>query len=1098
MTEVMGVPVQQSDTFLDVGGHSLAALRIMERLRAQGVIVSLRDIYEAQSMEALEARSTVSSACNDTNGRHLARISERIATPYEEALWVASLLAGDGSYRLPVVIEFRGGIDRQVVLEAIATLLQRHPSFRLKLLEQDRLRIVYGNAAPHIDQMFLFDSDGSDRPDTRAWAMVRNLWAERLAPEEGKTVRAAWIQLEQYRAWFVLIGHHIALDGPSIDILEDELAALLRGTSLEPTSPVVPDGRSTYNVEDKYVPAWVNLESTVRVAVSPTSRETRMLSQLLPSELPRLVEQAAHSLRVTPFSVVLAAWGVVLGHIQSRPQVAIATPSDLRSYSEERMIAYKVNPIVIVVNSNDELSAANIVKAVHESTIIELSHRHTPYAHHLQSRRARGLTSSPVAAMLTFDRWNSRVIDNCSFRRLPTSLPCATFDLDLDVIEDDSGNWLLQLHGRALESEDDLEVYVEKFKCVLKEMAKHPERSIMRMPRPLGATGDAAGQVTKGAIFNYNDERLHTRLVSRMEAEADAGRLIVNDEYCSFKQLDLSSRRWLAVIRAAGIPSGAVLAVDLEPGFDQLAATIAIARHGSIILAMDHMWPSMRKNAVSAGAAAILAKSREYSNAISISAATLPVEGSVDCICSPDDGAYIIGTSGSNGCPKLIQISHKAIGNHFGWMRRVRPLKSEDRVLAWTTVSFDVGMWERFAPLAEGATVVMASGLAARDLVQIAELIVKNKITLFQITPTLLRVLLENPSLKEASWPIDVFCGGEFLDDELVARFRHVLPGSRLHNLYGPTETAIDALATFDVNKKGCDTLDEVVDNLEIRVVDEAGRSLGVGEVGELAIAGPSLADGYVRNPEATAARFRALTKDDPKRFYLTGDRARWESQNKLKLMGRADRQVKINGERFELEEIEIALLNGGSVREAVVAQQNGHLVAFVVPATRQTTATELAAYLRRLIPRTFVPTEWFLVEEIPRTSSGKVDRRSLFPSEASVHRPTITEVATSRQAEIAEVWREVLGNNCGIDQNFFDVGGNSLTLLRLRTRLKERLGAEFTIPELFELATINAQARRLETFFDNILPLTIPEDVLEASDNRRELIRRLAAQRED
>jgi len=1092
MTEVMGIHVNANANFLDIGGHSLAALRVIERLRAHGITVSLQDLYAAQNMEVLEARLTEPRQVQHPT-RQLAPASERKATPCEEALWVASALSSEGTYHLPVLMEFRGQIDTPAIQEAIANVLERHGAFGLRVIENDGLRIEYGRARPEIERIPIMQRDGVDNAESRAWAVVRQLWAKPLAPENGQAVRAAWMQFEDDRAWFVLIAHHIVMDGPSVKIVQDEIAALLEGTALEPIGLVDPNSALTHEEMDDHVPAWLDLPLPTRGLASTASAEPRLVSRSISSSVPRLVTKLARDLRVTEFSVILTAWGIVVSRARRSTRVAVATPSDLRNHQEERTIGYKVNPIAVVINCDPDAPAAAVVKAVHESLVTELSGRQTPYAHHVQSRRSRGFSSSSVTAMIGFERWSSRTVRGCSIRRLPVPFPTVMFDLDVDIIEDDDGSWLIQLHGRGLGTEE-LAGCIEQFTWTLEEIARYPGRILGPLVSWL-EDQNAVPQSASGAELTHRNERLHTRLVSRMEAEPEAMRLIINDEYFSLKRLDLRSRQWLTLIRKAGINAGTVIALDLEQGFDQIAAMLAISRHGSVILALDCMWPLMRKHAISARAAAVLTESRDYPNGISIDAETPPAAGHVDYPCSANDSAYIIGTSGSNGRPKLIQVSHGAIGNHFGWMRRIRPLYPGDRVLVWTTACFDVGMWERFAPLGEGATVTIASGLGARDLVRIAEIIVCNRITLFQTTPTLLRALLDNPVLHQVSWLIDVFCGGEFLNDELIACFRRNLPGCRLHNVYGPTETAIDALAAFDVHRNGCETFDHIVDNLTIRVVSEAGQALGVGQVGELAISGPSLADGYVGDAEASAASFHAINGDESARFYFTGDLACWQAPGKLKLMGRADRQVKLQGERFELEEIENALLNSGKVREAAVVQHNHHLAAFVVPSTSSVTPAELKTDLGRLIPRTFIPREWFLTDGIPRTTSGKINRKLLPQTKPS--QSTGSHPMTPVQAEVAAVWRKVLGHDCGTEQNFFDAGGSSLLLLRLCARLKEDLGATFTIPELFQLTTIQAQAARLErTSLGSTACPVIPPDLMESGHDRHERIAQLAAQR--
>ncbi|HYH46775.1 MAG TPA: non-ribosomal peptide synthetase, partial [Thermoanaerobaculia bacterium] len=446
---------------------------------------------------------------------------------------------------------------------------------------------------------------------------------------------------------------------------------------------------------------------------------------------------------------------------------------------------------------------------------------------------------------------------------------------------------------------------------------------------------------------------------------------------------------------------------------------------------------------------------------------------------TPENLAYVIFTSGSTGRPKGVMVRHRSIANRVLWTLREFPLTGEDRLLHKTPFSFDASIWEIFAPLWRGACLVVASPGGHQDTAYMAAALAAEGITVLQAVPSLLRVLLDEPGITAATGLRRVFCGGEALAGDLVARCHELLPAA-VTNLYGPTEVAIDA--SFWLCERGAPAaavlpIGRPIANDRIDLVDAHGKLVPVGVAGELRVGGVGLARGYVGRPDLTAERFvpdpAAGNGAEPgARLYRTGDLARRLPGGEIEYLGRIDHQVKIRGFRIELGEIEAAIATEPAVAEsAVVARPAGQdgrgslqLVAYVVSRGEALSLPDLRAGLTGRLPYYMLPAAFVLLPALPRTPNGKLDRRALpSPDLSSAGREVGFEAPRAGIEErLAAVWAEVLGERAGArlggglgrHDNFFALGGDSLLAIRIVNRARDA-GLVFTPLQLFERQTI-------------------------------------------
>ncbi|WFB09234.1 amino acid adenylation domain-containing protein [Streptomyces sp. LX-29] len=565
-----------------------------------------------------------------------------------------------------------------------------------------------------------------------------------------------------------------------------------------------------------------------------------------------------------------------------------------------------------------------------------------------------------------------------------------------------------------------------------------------------------------------------------------------------YAELDAAAERLARRLVARGAGPERTVAVALPRSADLVVALLAVLKSGAAYLPLDLDHPAERLRLTLEDAAPTLVLTRADT------AAALPLAGSgvprllldvpeprttraalprprAGAACGPlpaplpENPAYVIYTSGSTGRPKGVSVSHQAIVNRLSWMQETYRLGPEDRVLQKTPAGFDVSVWEFFWPLLTGATLVVARPGGHQDPAYLARVIRQQHITTLHFVPSMLQAFLDEPAAARCGAGLRrVVCSGEALPRETVDRFHALLPGVALHNLYGPTEAAVDVTYhPCEPGAAGPVPIGRPVWNTRVYVLDCALRPCPPGTPGELYLSGAQLARGYLHRPALTAERFTAdpygpLFGEPGARMYRTGDLARLLPDGAVEYLGRTDDQVKLRGVRIELGEVEAALraLPGVAQAAAVVREDtpgDRRLVGYLVPgpgAPPEPAAAREA--LDRTLPAPMVPAALVLLDALPLSVNGKLDRRALpapaFEAAASGRAPR-----TPREELLCGLFGEVLGvPGVTIDDDFFHLGGHSLLASRLVSRIGAELGVELSIRALLDAPTVAELVGRL------------------------------------
>ena len=571
---------------------------------------------------------------------------------------------------------------------------------------------------------------------------------------------------------------------------------------------------------------------------------------------------------------------------------------------------------------------------------------------------------------------------------------------------------------------------------------------------------------------------LHELVEAQVARTPEATAVVFGDERLSYRELDRRANRLAGRLRALGVGPDIRVGVCLERSLDLVVALLGVLKAGGAYVPLDPDHPPRRLAWILADAQVrVRIAPADGSDRLADTPVPrlvlehgAPGRGAADTRppasgARPESLAYVLYTSGSTGTPKGAMIPHAAIVNHMLWMQAEFPLTAADAVLQKTPVGFDASVWEFWAPLLAGGRLVLAPPGGHRDGASLVEAVARHRVSVLQVVPTLLHILLDEPGLSACSSLARVFSGGEPLGADLRDRFRARL-GAELVNLYGPTEATIDSVfwRSGEDRPRADVPIGRPVRGLRAYVLDRDLRPVPAGVPGELCLAGAGLGRGYLDRPALTAERF----VPDPfataagERIYRTGDLVRFGSDGLLHFLRRLDDQVKVRGHRVELGEIEAALAEHPAVRQGAVALREGdgvrRLVAYWVPRGGPAPSpTDLRAHLQARLPEALLPSAFVRLDSLPLTPSGKVDRRGL--PEPATERPDLEQAfhppRTDAERTLARIWCEILGLDAvGVHDNFFELGGDSILSLRVVSRAATE-GLKLTPTQLFRHPTI-------------------------------------------
>ncbi len=1030
----------------------------------------------------------------------------------QQALWFLHRAAPRSpAYNVGVALRVRSAVNVDALRQALQALVDRHATLRTVYQEGAELvQLVYGRRDVAFEVEHL---PGIDEAALRA--RVAELHVEPFDLRNGPLFRARLLTVSPTHHVLVITVHHSAADGRSTWLLLDELRAQYRA-NVEQTPTALTKPASEYA---DYV-RWQR-----ELLESPRGRQlhdywmTRLSGELpvldLPADLPRPAVQryagATHSFTISPeltqrlrdfareegatlFVVLLAAFQAFLSRFTRQTDVIVGTPALGRNQAEfQAVVGDFVNMVSLRADLSGDPSFRALVGHARTTVLEAVAHEDYPFALLVQQLGIRPDPSrSPVVQAMFLLQKPQRSADLARLFDVeaegPASIDFGGMTVEGFPLRQQEGQFDLTLE--LAEAESNLVANL-KYNVDLFEPATIARFESAFVTLLTSAMNDANVPVSRLSIMPQSDrtniERWNATVMPYDPAEsverlfaAQAARtpqaIAVESESGSltYAQLDERSTQLAVFLRGEGVRPETLVGICLQRTPDLVVAVLGVLKSGGAYVPLDPSFPEHRiaMMAEDARLALILtdADSEDVLPESSAKRIYLDREWSridfqpadaAPSAAREDDTAYVLYTSGSTGKPKGVQIPRRALTNFIRSMQETPGIAPRDKLLAVTTLSFDISGLELYLPLICGATIVLATRDQASDGVELRDLLDSSGATMMQATPATWRMLID------AGWEgtpgLRILCGGEALSRELAAQL--VARGASVWNMYGPTETTI--WSTVD-RVAGDDriTIGKPIGNTTVHVVDRHGEPVPVGMPGELCIGGDGVALGYLGRPDLTAERFVAdpfaAARPDA-RMYKTGDIARWLPDGRLECFGRVDHQVKVRGFRIELSEVESVLERHEAIRQAVasVHDEGGgdrRLVAYVQHAPgADVTTSDLRRFMRAELPEYMVPSLFIVMDAMPLTPNGKVDRRALPAPFAQGHRqgervPPRTEM----ELMVAGVWADLLKReDISVHDNFFDIGGHSLLAMQAISAIERKTGLRLN-PARFMLDTLD------------------------------------------
>ena len=1038
----------------------------------------------------------------------------------QQRLWFhEQLFPGSAVYNIPYGLALDGTVQPEALSAALGEILRRHEVLRAAVdpaQGRPRLRIPPPGSDPPLSVVDVSEVSAAQGTIER---LVRSEIRRPFDLEKGPLVRALLLRCGAAEHLLVLVLHHLIFDAWSRRILARELVELY-GARLAGRPPSLPELGLQYGdfafwqihrdpgEVDADLAFWRQQLRDLPTLELPLDRPRptmprhrgRRTSRRLDPPLAAAVERLARGEGRTLYSTLLAVFAALLGRWAGQTDFALGAPVAGRGRRElEPLIGCFINDLVLRIDLAGDPSWRELFRRVHHTVLEAQAHQDVPFQELVRELKPdRRLGINPFYQVIAALEYQEDTSGTPSELRIGTSDvddETAKFDLQLDFIKKTTaGIDVCLAYDTDLFDRTSAERLLGSFRRLLEAALADPAARIsdaalldpaarqqLLVEWPPGA-GCREPSATLAALFARQAARTPDRVA-----------LVAGEHQLSYGFLHRRAERLGRHLRHLGAGPETVVALHLERSAERVVAVVGVLTAGAAYLPLAYGLPAQRIRFQLQDAGAKLLLGRDTpADAVPpgvsvVDPQSIPAEvgtGGLPAVGDPKNAAYVIYTSGSTGRPKGVVLSHRQVIRLFSAIPRDFPVSSPRHV--WTlfhSYAFDVSVWEIWGALLHGGRLVVVPQEVSRSPDEMSELLLRERVTVLSQTPSAFRQLARStasdrgfPALR---W---VIFGGENLPPAILRSWLERFPvRPRLANLYGITETCVHsswriltaADAAAHPRARVGTPIGRSLEDLELHVLDDRLQAVPIGAGGEIHVAGPGLARGYLGRPALTATRFvpHPTARRPGERLYRSGDRARWCSNGELEYLGRFDHQVKIRGFRIEPGEIEAALVASPKVREAMVLARSdevtARLHAFLVAAPGASPKVEeLRRALGRTLPAYMVPATFHVLEDFPLTSQGKVDRRALLALDPQGRSQLEREYVAPRtpiEEILAAIWNEVLGvDEIGVRDSFFTLGGDSIRSVRVVALAKEH-GLEFTVQDLFLRPDIESLARELE-----------------------------------
>lgn len=1037
---------------------------------------------DAARLELLRRRLADRGLSSET-GQPEPPVADRL-TDGQARMWFVQMADPSGAL-LNVCVSYRitGDLDLARLHAAVDEVARRHPLLRTTYAvgeDGDPRPTVHDDLRPRWEQ-----HDLTGLPE-RARQLRLEVLAQRefSAPFDLSTdapLRITVARMASEEHVLVLVAHHIAWDDGSWRVFFADLTEAYQGADLGPQRyPSAPPGPDTTEADLDYwravmadPPEPLELPGPAGTSM-PTNWRAGRSTLRLRGDTAHRVAAMARDTGCTPYMVLLAAFGALVHRYTHSDDFLVATPVLNRGAGTDDAIGYFGNTVALRLRPRPSMSFRELLKSTRDVATGAFAHQRVSLdraVRELNPDRRHG------AERMTRVSFGFREPDGGGFR--PPGIACERYGLRGNLTQLPLGFMVeFDATGALVEAEHLLEILepalvrqmLEHFAVLLDDALAAPDKPLAALA--LMGEADAAWlrEVSRGEPFDAAPRTLADLVSEQAARSPDAIAVVYEGRRFTYRDINEAANRLAHWLIERGIGSEDRVAVLLDKSPELVVTAVGIVKSGAVYVPVDPTYPRERMEFILDDCEAKLVL-REPVTDLAAYPADDPADADRVRPLRPENAAYLIYTSGTTGLPKGVAVPHRPVAEYFAWFKREYGVDHADRLLQVASPSFDVSIAEIFGTLACGARMVIPRPGGLNDIGYLTDLLRDEGITAMHFVPSLLGLFLSLPGVNQWRTLQRVPIGGEPLPGEVADKF-HATFDALLHNFYGPTETVINASRYKVEGPQGTRIvpIGRPKINTTMYLLDDALQPVPVGVIGEIYLGGTHLARGYHRRARLTAERFVADPYRPGARMYRTGDLARRNADGDVEFVGRADEQVKIRGFRIELGDVAAAISVDPTVGQAVVVVSDlprlgKSLVGYVTPAAgEQVDIDRIRARVAAALPDYMVPAAYVVLDEIPITAHGKIDRAAL-PAPEVGSGAEFREPRTDTERGVAELFAELLGRDrVGADDSFFDLGGHSLLATKLAAAVRNRFGAEIGVRDIFELATVARIAAHLDT----------------------------------
>jgi amino acid adenylation domain-containing protein len=1022
-------------------------------------------------------------------------------TKAQSEIWTACYLGGKDAaraYNESVSMEFNGVLDSIAMERSIHKLIERHEALRATFSTDGIYMSIFKKLSIELTFQDLSNLEETAKSATlKQYIKDESLFIFDLV--KGPLIKFGLLKLSNTEHQLVITAHHIICDGWSFGIMLQDLGTIYSGFVENKILdiPVAIPFRTYANEEqlfsnseenkeiEKY---WFKIyEESIPIVNIPTDNtrpslktyKSHRLDFAFDSNLLLNLKQTGLSVGSSLVTTLLTSFEIFLYQLTGQDDIVVGMPAAGQpAVDMNHLIGHCVNLLPLRSKINPNMSFKDYLRQRKSELFDAYDHQHLSFGHLLQKLNiARDPSRIPLVPIVF--NIDIGMADGVQFSDLTCQLisnPKAyeNFEIFLNANGSEKNLVFEWSFNTTLFEPETIKKMMMSFEQIIQKIVEDPSKTLKQI-----TFQDFTGKNIEisGLKMTYPKSTLHELFANQAEIYPNSIALEFGDTKVTYAELSKMTNQMANYLWSQGLRPGQIVAVSLDRTPELIASLFAVLQCGALYIPIDTMYPDARLNLMIEDSDASfyigLNSKRNFPNKV-ISLSIVDIfESMVDLPIEPlnleiptESAAYIIYTSGSTGKPKGVQVAHCNVINLVYSMAKEPGISATDKIFSITTISFDAMVMEIFLPLLHGACVVLVDEETRRDGNLLLEKAAKDKITMMWGTSSIWHILIDSGWKKPLN--IKALIGGEPvpmpLAQELLSRC------NELWNIYGPTETTVCSFLTQITINDNPITIGRPIANTTVYLLDANRNPVNDGEVGEIVIAGDGVSLGYLNRPDLNNERFitNTFNSESSGKMYLSGDLGKLLPNGQVQCLGRIDHQVKVRGYRIELGEIEQALLTIDGIKSAIVIAETDILVAFIEPDSEIIEEQEQIRLWRNelasQLPAFMVPHDFNIVEKLPTTLSGKIDRKALlnYKSNKIIE---YTEPRTEAEKVVETIWKECLNKEkIDVFSNFFEIGGHSLIAVRVMNKIEQQTGKKLPLSTLFEHSTIEQLAKLLNT----------------------------------